>query len=225
MQAMVSYEPLVEETPIRIVIVDDHPLLQEGTRALLARSAGIVVAGMAGDGETALRLVEQCNPDVLLLDLHLPGISGVDVARQTRARNPQVAILVLTGYDEIGYVRGLVQLGVRGYLRKSASGPELLAAIRAVAAGQTVLPPAITRTMINPKADLLTARECEVLTLLADGRRNLEIAQALGVSLKTVEFHISHILDKLGARSRTEAIFKARQQGFSLLEENRTLTS
>ncbi len=207
-----------EATPIRVILVDDHPLLREGTRALLAQNAGIAVVGAAGDGKAALRLVGEQHPDVLLLDIHLPDISGVEVAREVRVRSPRVAILVLTGYEDVGYARGLLQLGVQGYLRKSASGAEIVAAIRAVAAGQTVLAPAVTRVVIANGVDPLTAREYEVLGLLARGQRNAEIARTLAVSVKTVEFHISHVLDKLGVRSRTEAILKARQQGFALPE-------
>jgi len=203
---------------ISVVIVDDHPLLLEGTRALVARSAGIVVAGVANSGEAALRMVGLLQPDVLLLDLHLPGISGIEVARRIRARFPRVAILALTGYDDLGYARELSAIGARGYLRKCAPGAEVLAAIRAVAMGQSCFAAAGARLRGAAADDTLTARESEILRLLACGRRNAEIAVLLSVSIKTVEYHISHILNKLGARSRTEAILKARQHGFALPE-------
>lgn len=200
----------LDPTSIRVVVVDDHPLLREGTQALLARTKGIKVVGATGEGATALRLVRKFWPDVLLLDIHLPDINGVEVARRVRTSFPQVAVLILTGYDDAGYVRALLHLGVQGYLGKTASGGEIVAAIQAVAQGCKVLAEA-TRAADEVGSEPLTAREWEVLRLLTVGRRNSEIATTLNVSVKTVEFHVSHILGKLGARSRTEALLKARQ--------------
>ena len=200
--------------PIRVVIVDDHPMLREGTRALLDARPGIAVAGVAGEGAAALRLVAELRPDVLLLDVQLPDLSGIEVARRVRDAHPAVAILVLTNYEEAGYVRALLQLGARGYLGKAASGDEIAAAVRAVARGEgSVLSPT-ARAVLGAGAVELTARETEVLQLLAVARRNGEIARELSISENTVEFHVRHLLQKFGARSRAEAVLKARQAGY-----------
>lgn len=204
----------IEERPgsIRVVLVDDHPVLREGTRAVLAQHTGISVVGVAGDGRTALALVNEKRPNVLLLDVHLPDVSGVEVTRQVRSRYPEMAIVVLTGYEDAGYARALLRLGVRGYLRKAASPDEIVAAVRAAAQGLTVIEPAALAAF-ESTSEVFTARELQVLGLMVAGKRNTEIAAELEVSVKTVEFHVSRLLEKLGARSRTEAIVQARQQG------------
>jgi DNA-binding NarL/FixJ family response regulator len=204
----------VAQTAIRVVIVDDHPLVREGTLALLRDEPDVVVAGVAGDAATAVRLLEEQQPDVLLLDIRLPDATGVDVARRAASLRPETAILILTGYDDVAYARALLQLGVRGYLRKTASGQDIVAAIRALAAGQIVLGSDIVSATHGADTDPLTEREIEVLRLLATGRRNTEVAAELGVSIKTIEFHVGNLLGKLGARSRTEAIVLARQIGY-----------
>jgi DNA-binding NarL/FixJ family response regulator len=147
-----------------------------------------------------------------MLDVHLPDVSGVEVTRQVRSRYPEVAIVVLTGYEDAGYARALLRLGVRGYLGKTASADEIVAAVRAAAQGLTVIEPAALAAF-ESTSEVFTARELEVLRLMVGGKRNTEIASALDVSVKTVEFHVSHLLEKLGARSRTEAILQAKQRG------------
>lgn len=206
------------QQPTRVLIIDDHPMVREGTRALLERSATIKVVGALGEGVAALWLVHELQPDVVLLDVRLPDISGIEVARQLRTEFPAVKVLVVTGYDEIGYARALLQLGVRGYLAKSASGAELIAAVRAVAAGNQVLTAEAARVIIEGRNAPLTAREHEVLQRLVAGRRNAEIANDLSLSLKTVEFHVRNVLQKLGARSRAEAVSFALQRGIHLTE-------
>lgn len=202
--------------PIRVVVVDDHPMLRQGTESLLARTADIRVVGATGEGSGVFRLLESRRPDVLVLDVHLPDMNGVDVAKRVRAEFPDVAVLILTGYEEVGYVRALVQLGVRGYLGKSASGDDIVAAIRAVAQGRTVLVSEGVRAALRTDAATLTEREQEVLELLVAGRRNQEIAVSLSVSLKTVEFHVGHVLEKLGVRSRAEAVRSALERGLAI---------
>lgn len=204
--------------PLRVVIVDDHPLLREGTRTLLARQAGIAVVGATGEGAEALRLVAELQPDVLLLDVQLPDLSGVEVARRVRAAHPAVAILILSNYEEAGYVRALLRLGVRGYLGKTMSGDQIVAAVRAVAQRQTTVLSEAARAALGEGGVDLTVRELQVLQLLAAGRRNGEIARELSISENTVEFHVRHVLQKLGARSRMDAVRKARHQGLAVPE-------
>jgi DNA-binding NarL/FixJ family response regulator len=195
------------------MIVDDHPLVREGTRAALERSGQVEVVDTAADGAEALRILSQRRPDVMLLDLHLPDMSGLDVARQVRSVAPEVAVVVITGYEDVSYLHALLQIGVRGYLRKTMSGAEIVEALRDAVAGRAVIA-GRTADTVEP----LTTREEEVLVLMADGCRNGEIAEQLAVSVKTVEFHIGHVLEKLGARSRTEAVVRARHYGLIALD-------
>ncbi len=196
------------------MIVDDHTLVREGTQAILATYSDIDVVGVAGDAAEAERLLIESAPDVLLLDIRLPDASGVDVARFVRRARPDTAILVMTGYDDVAYVRTLFELGVRGYLRKTASSQQIVAAIRAVADGHVILGAEIVHASPGAETDRLSDRELEVMRLIALGRRNAEIARELGVSIKTVEFHVGNVLDKLGVRSRVEALARARQLGY-----------
>ncbi len=214
-----------EQKLIRVIIVDDHPMAREGTRALLERSAAIKVVGVLGEGLPVLRLVRELQPDVLLLDVRLPDISGIEVVRRLGAEFSTVKVLIVTGYDEIGYARVLLRLGVHGYLAKSASGTELVAAVQAVASGARLLATeAVRMNPENGKAPL-TARERDVLQLLVAGRRNAEIGVELYVSLKTVEFHVRNVLQKLGARSRAEAVRFALQQGICMPDDDSRLVS
>lgn len=198
---------------IRVVLVDDHPMLREGTAALLEAETDIAVVGQTGRGAEALALVAALAPDVLVLDLHLPDLGGVEVARRVRASHAQVAILVLSNYEDAGYVRALLQLGARGYLSKAATGDEIVTAVRAVARGGTTVLSEGARAALGTGGAALSARETEVLGLIAAGRRNAEIAAALFIAESTVEYHVRHLLAKLGARSRTEALRKAREEG------------
>jgi DNA-binding NarL/FixJ family response regulator len=202
----------VEMRQKRVVIVDDHPMLREGTRVLLESTEDLDVVGTAGGGAEALRVVAEQRPDVLILDVRLPDINGVEVARQVRQLFPDVAVLVMTGYDDYGYWKALMGLGVKGYLRKSAAGEEILSAVRMVASGKQVLDldrPAGSRDLSN----VITERERTVIRLLADGRRNIDIASDLGLSVKTVEYYVANLFEKLGAKTRTEVVARARQLG------------
>lgn len=198
---------------IRVVIADDHPMVRDGTRTYLEQAHDLTVVGVADGGIPALKLVRQIRPDVLLLDLHLPDLSGLEVVRRIRAERLETAILVLTGYDEVGYIRPLIELGVQGYLSKTASAEKIVVAVRGSVAGHRIFDLATTQIARHELPEPLTARELEVLQLIAVGQRNREIAATLSLSLTTVEFHISHILAKLGARSRTEAVHIARKVG------------
>lgn len=198
----------MREARVHMVIVDDHPALRERTRALLERQPALLVIGATGHGRAALRLAAVLRPDVVLLDIHLPDMSGVEVARQPRATQPEVAVLVLSSSEEPGYIRALLQLGARGYLGKTAW---IAAAIRTVAQGTATVLSETARAAVGGGVPL-SARELEVLQRLAAGRRNGEIAGELGISENTVEFHVRRVLRKLGARSRSEAMRLARRQ-------------
>jgi DNA-binding NarL/FixJ family response regulator len=205
---------------IRVAVVDDHPLVREGTTALLALRGDIELVGSASDGKSALRLVEEQQPDVLVLDLGLPDVTGIEVARSVRAQWPAVAVLVLTGYATQRYARLLTRLGIAGLINKSAPNDQLLDGIYSAAEGRKLADSRRMSAMIGHHSrEALTVREHEVLALMAGGFRNTEIAAELSVSLNTVEFHVRHILDKLDARSRTAAVLRARALGYLLPDD------
>jgi DNA-binding NarL/FixJ family response regulator len=198
------------------VIADDHAVMREGTQLIL-EGAGISVVETAGTGAEALRAVTRHRPDVLVLDLQLPDTSGVEVAQRVRQQCPEVGVLILTGHAEGGYIRTLLQLGVQGYMHKMASGAEIVAAVRAVAEGRTIVMSGALGATAPGLAEPLTARELQVLRLMGAGLRNADIARELYVSVKTVEHHVTNVLVKLQARSRTQAIVKAQQHGLAVV--------
>ena len=205
---------------VRVVVVDDHPLVREGISAALERLAGADVVGATGLGESGLRMIETLQPDVLLLDLGLPDQSGVEVAQRVRANWPDVAVVVITGYSVRNNSALLAQLGVRAVIHKSASSEQIVNTVRAAAAGKTSSNSARAEPGGATLADPLTVREIEVLSLVAVGLRNAEISVELHVSINTVEFHMRNLLGKLGARSRTEAVSRARTLGYALPSES-----
>ncbi len=208
--------------PVRVGIVDDHPLFRQGLRALLCSEAGIEVAGEAGTGEEALRLAVTTRPDVVLMDLNLPGMSGVEATRAVLRASPDTAVLVLTMVDDDGAVQAAMRAGARGYLLKGADGDVVLAAVATVAAGGAVFGPGTAARLLQalaeppparaPAVDGLTEREAQVLELLAKGHDNARIARELSVSVKTVQNHVSRVLAKLQARDRVEAVLRVRDQ-------------
>jgi len=208
-----------EPPTIRVVVVDDHPIMREGLDTLLRGVPDVSLVGNAATGADALRQVERLQPDVLILDLGLPDMSGVEVARRVTSSWPNVSVLVLTGIDPARYVAPLTRLGVRGIVRKTAPTEELVSAIRLAARGSELPRRREPRASRGESPQGLTQREIAVLRWIASGHRNTEIAEGLHVTLNTVEYHVRNILTKLGARSRTEAIFKARALGYVLTEE------
>jgi DNA-binding NarL/FixJ family response regulator len=202
----------MESQVISVLVVDDHALHRDGTRHILEQHQDLEVVGDADSGEKALALIRQLNPDVVLMDIRLPGMNGIEATRRIRKDHPDVRVLMVTAHDDDEYVRGAVEAGAAGYLSKTAPGRKLVEAVRAIAAGTTVLEPAmLTRLMAEPggsraAASGLTKRELAVLKLLVDGLHNKQVAKRLGISLRTVERHCDNIYDKLGVGSRTEAV-------------------
>ena len=210
---------------IRVCVVDDQTLVRQGIRTLLGLVEGIEVVGEADGGRAALALLPGLRPDVLLLDLRMPGLDGVGVLRELRAAgNPQPTI-VLTTFDDDALFLEAIRAGARGFLLKDISLERLAEAIRAVAAGGTLIQPALTERVLRAALDAgcefpsldppdpLTEREVEVLRLLTGGYNNREIADSLGVAEGTVKNHISSILSKLGVRDRTRAVLKGLEMG------------
>jgi DNA-binding NarL/FixJ family response regulator len=200
-----STGPAADE--IRVLIVEDNFYTRLGAVAFLRRQPGVRVVGQACGGEQALALLGKTRPDVVLVDLRMPGMDGVRLASLLSAGFPRVGILILTHYDGEDDISRALKAGAHGYLTKEASGEELLAAIRAVHGERHFLPPDIARRMSARPLELeLTRREHQVLEQVAQGASNREIAHSLGISLRTTEVYVSSILAKLGARSRTEAV-------------------
>ena len=211
-------------TPTKILIVDDHLMFREGIRTRLELEPGFDVVGEASSAEAALDQLKRSLPDILILDIRMPGRSGIELAAIVRKTWPEVKILVLSGYDFDQYVRRLASIGIEGYLLKEAPQDNLVKALREIAAGGAVLPPHIaSKVMRGYSADTrkpaavplweLTMRELEVLELLYQGLRNADIAGRLGISGRTVETHVSNIISKMGARGRTEAVKIAAEKG------------
>lgn len=212
---------------IRILLADDHAVLRDGMRNLLAREPDIEVVGEAGNGLEATELCSKLHPDVALMDIVMPGLNGIEATRLIKRGSPATAVLILSAYDDDRYVLGLLEAGAAGYLLKSATGQELVQAIRAVSAGESVLHPSLTARLLQrvmqqgaqPPAGrdadgVLTPRELEVLRLAARGMGNKDIAAALSLSLPTVKAHLVNIFNKLGVGSRTEAVLRAVRNGW-----------
>jgi two-component system, NarL family, response regulator LiaR len=210
---------------IRIIIADDHAVVREGTRTLLEREEDMQVVGEADNGEDAIKLIEKLKPDVVILDISMPKLSGIDVTRQIKPRFPTMAILILSSYDNDEYVFALLEAGAAGYLLKDVQSREIVEAVRSVFSGESVLHPSIARKVIRraiasstksvegkPEIEL-SEREKEVLKLAAKGLSNQDIADTLCISIRTVQGHINNLFHKLNAGSRTEAIFQSVKKG------------
>jgi DNA-binding NarL/FixJ family response regulator len=201
---------------IRVLVVDDHPIVREGLVTVLQDREEIEVAGAAGSAEEALDLAPRLRPDVILLDLELPGADGVAAIPALLEAAPGVRVLVFTAYSTDERVLGAVRAGARGYLLKGAPADEIARAIRIVHGGGSYLEPQVAARIValagSPRATL-TPREEDVLRLVAEGLPNKQIGRALGVTERTVKFHVSSLLQKLDAESRTQAVAAARQRG------------
>jgi DNA-binding NarL/FixJ family response regulator len=216
---------------IAILLADDHVLVREGTRELLEHEEDMEIVGEAGDGEDAVRLATDLQPDVVVMDIAMPMLNGIEATRRIKATHPGTAVLILSAYDDDQYVFALLEAGAAGYLLKDVPSHELVGAIRAVNAGESVLHPTIARKVVNRFArsgpspsieavvDQLSEREMEVLKLAARGMTNLEIANELVLSVRTVEGHLSNIFGKMQVGSRTEAVIQALRWGWLTLED------
>ena len=210
---------------IRVLIADDHPIVRQGLVNLLEVQPGIRVLGAAESGEQALTMAQTDPPDVVLMDLMMPGIDGVETTRRMLELCPQARVIVLTSHHEDAMVFPAISAGALSYLLKSAAPNELIDAVRAAARGEARLSPRVAGRLMQevsgrgPSADALTARELEVLRLIARGQDNATIAEALGLSPKTVKTHVSNVLGKLGVADRTAAAVMALRQGIVPLEE------
>jgi DNA-binding NarL/FixJ family response regulator len=203
--------------PIRITLTDDHPLVLAGMKALLQDVQDVEIVGEATDGQTALDVIRQTTPDIAILDISLPGISGLEVARTVSAQLPQVRLLALTVHEDHAYVQPMLQAGARGYLLKRSAADELERAVRAIAGGGLYLDPAIAEKALPSTsgahqsasslgASELTPRESEVLRLIAQGFSNKEIASQLNISIKTVETYKARAVEKLGLFTRADIV-------------------
>jgi DNA-binding NarL/FixJ family response regulator len=214
-------------TPIRVLIVDDHEIVREGLQTLLGEEADFEVVGTAGDGEVAVRLAETVKPDVIVMDLVMPGLGGIEATRRILSHNPKARVLVLTTFADDQRVREAIQAGATGYLLKDVLKADLLRALRDAAAGRPSLHPEVQQHLMREVAAKtssaqeiaphihLTEREVGILRLLAEGRSNKEIAAALYLTEGTVKGYVSTIFDKLGVEDRTQAALYAVRHGLT----------
>jgi DNA-binding NarL/FixJ family response regulator len=219
---------------IRILLADDHAMLRQGTSELLNREPDIEVVGEAGDGQEAVELALRLAPDVVIMDVRMPVLSGIEATRRIRETLPGVQVLVLTAHDDDQYIFSLLQAGASGYLLKTAPVSDLVKAIRQVQAGESPLDPSISRKVVvrmlgdrggllaaaeeSSQSELLTARELEVLQLLVQGMNNRAIADALYISDRTVQAHLTNIFAKMHVSSRLEAVLLAIRRGWLTLD-------
>ena len=193
---------------ISVLIVDDHEVVREGLRLSLLRSPQIRVVGEAPDGETAIALAGRRRPDVIIMDLRMPGMDGIEATEEILKTSPDTAVIVFTAYSERALLSRSLESGAKGYILKEAPHETLLRAIEKVAGGETFVDPALMPNLIQGRdgGDALTQREREILQLLADGMSNADVAQRLFISQETVKSHVRHILVKLEADTRTQAV-------------------
>jgi DNA-binding NarL/FixJ family response regulator len=215
--------------PIQVLLVDDHAVLRDGLSNIISLEQDMEVVGQADSGAKALEMLEELDPQVILMDINMPGMSGVEAIRRIRAKNQKVAVLVLTMFDRDEYLYESIRAGATGYLLKDAPSSDVIEAIRSAAKGESILHPVMARKLLDNISgekktdrgsgdDSLTPRELDVLQLMVKGLSNKEIAEQLFISDKTVKIHVSNILKKLRVKSRSQAIIYAIQHELVLLD-------
>ena len=216
---------------IKVLLAEDHVIVREGTRDLIQREPDMEVVGEAGDGEEAIDLTNKLHPDVVIMDIAMPRLNGIEATKQIKALHPAISVLILTAYDNDQYIFAILEAGAAGYLLKNVRGRELVDAIRAVYAGESVLYPTVARRVISQLVspvsgatgaqiiEPLSEREMEVLKLAAKGISNKDIAEHLSLSPRTVQAHLGNIFNKLGVGSRTEAVLCGLRRGWFTLED------
>jgi DNA-binding NarL/FixJ family response regulator len=216
---------------IKILLVEDHQIVREGTRQLLEQARDMQIVGEAADGLEAIQLAGDLLPDVVVMDVRLPKLNGIEATRAITAQHPEIHILILSAYDDDSYVFPLLKAGANGYLLKTTSGAELAEAIRRVSTGETALSPRISAKLVDriskrgtyrtvDETERLTEREMDVLRATAYGQPNKTIANTLGISPQTVQVHLRNIFSKLKVSNRAEAVAVAIRHGWISLEEN-----
>ena len=215
-----------EIRPIRVILADDHAIVRKGIREFLEGEGDTAAVAEAADGDSVLALVQEHDPDVVVLDIQMPGRNGIEVTRALRAAGNQVAILILTAYDDDPYIMAGIEAGANGFVLKSAAPEEIIRAVRAVHEGQSAVDPAVAAKLMSylasqrklpaptAAAEPLTKRELEVLAVVAQGLTNRAIGRQLGISDRTVQGHLAKIFGKLNASSRTEAVVAAVKLGW-----------
>lgn len=231
-----AYKPIIASATgkletsdkLTILIADDHPLVREALHQSLEGEEDMKVVAEASDGEEAVKLASELKPNVVVMDIVMPRLNGIEATRKIKEIAPDTAILILTAYDDDEYVLGLLDAGAAGYLLKSARGRDLVGAIRAIRSGESVLHPKIIAKLLkrattapvgeHKASDLLSERESEILKLVTSGMSNKEIAEKLFLSQRTIKSHLTNIFNKLNVASRSEAIVKGLQWGLVTLE-------
>lgn len=220
-----------EADPIRVILAEDHALVREGTRRILEGTDNIVVVAEAADGREAVAAVDRDEPDVAIIDIGMPGLNGIEATRRIKHDHPCVSVLIVTMHDDDQFIFAVLEAGAAGYLLKDVAGHQLIAAVEAINAGESVLHPAVTHKVLarvatggdmhaRPDArQPLTGREHEVLRMAARGMANRQIGVALDVSVRTVQAHLSRVFRKLGVGSRTEAVVHGLRQGWFSIDE------
>ncbi|MEW5981005.1 MAG: response regulator transcription factor [Acidobacteriota bacterium] len=213
---------------IRVLIADDHAIVRDGIKALLNLADDIEVVGEAGDGREAIERVSALEPDVVLMDIAMPGLGGLEATIEIKKTHPRTKVLVLSQYEDREYIRRFLKIGVSGYVLKKSAGTDLTGAVRAAFRGGLVLDPEVAREAMQDAGrhdaegdpyESLTDREKQVLKLVAEGHSNKEIAELLNISVKTAMSHREHVMDKLGLHSRTELIKFALREGIIRVED------
>jgi NarL family two-component system response regulator LiaR len=216
---------------INVILAEDHLITRQGIRRLLEDERGLTIIGEASNGEEAVKMVTEMKPDVVIMDIAMPKLNGIEATRQIKLTNPRTGILILSAYDDDEYVFALLKAGAAGYLLKSVSGDELIRAVKAIHKGEPVLDPAIAKKVMNyfklpdkvpvleGDTEHLSERELDIIKLAAKGLTNKDIADRLHLSYRTVEGHMRDVFNKLGVGSRTEAVLYGLRKGWFTLEE------